>query len=175
MQSKPTQIYINPRFLNREPSDAEERGNVPQTLAVTTIPSRTKIMTHERRLHSSTVNAAVKTPTPLIRIGSRKLIRAVHATAAKALSIVPKIRKPIQTKYKIVKEQTAYKIDRRSLSEKRQKESAPTTQPYRAKWINEQLLPSQVLRCDSRHASSSSLDSIVIIFISVARRSPIQS
>lgn len=50
-----------------------------------------------------------------MKIGSRKLIRAPSARPRpQPIAKAKVIRKPVQTKYKIVKEHSTYKIDRRS-------------------------------------------------------------
>lgn len=84
----------------------------PVAAAITAIKSNKPIVAHK----SYEV-------TPLVKIGSRKLIRACSAAISRSQTtknVVPSksISKPVQTKYKIVKERSTYKIDRRSLKTK---------------------------------------------------------
>lgn len=85
----------------------------------------------------------------LIKIGSKKLLRVPAKTTpstspfAKSSKIISKLRRPLQTKYKIVKEQTAFKIDRRSAKAKLAAITLnvlPTVMS-RKLWINESLTP----------------------------------
>lgn len=93
--------------------------------------------------------SATQTPTMeksrLLKIGSRKLIRS-QPPRPKPLRIANAkvIRKPIQTKYKIVKEQTTYKIDRRSIQSKL---SPVKRLSLTRNWlgINESLTPRKVM------------------------------
>lgn len=168
----PTQIYINPKFLNHSMDslatmqalassiDADIEASIPplacnrlasEPLASTIIPSRSKIIATNnvktRPIFSSTKSPEMK---PLIKIGSRKLIR-IGSQPLKSTKIVQTpltIRRPIQTKYKIVKEQTAYKIDRRSLRAKRsivRIAKIPSTIGRRS-LINECLTPTKIVR-----------------------------
>ena len=100
---------------------------------------------------------------PLIKIGVRKLIRAGDSTsksltkrntviAVKLARKPPKklIRKPLQTKYKIVKEQTTYKIDRRTIKAKlvspvKRVGVAGTKFGLLRPGINESLTPTKVI------------------------------
>lgn len=108
------------KFANAEP------------LADTKIHSRTKIWNGPATsTKDSSVNATASgskpamvyahaSAKPLIRIGSKKLVRisepkkqttnAMRTTSAAAKKLI----RPVQTKYRIVKEQSAFRIDRRS-------------------------------------------------------------
>lgn len=141
-----------------------------EPLADTSTPTRKKIcIKNSIKLTSSSSSPTAlrffssNKPTtdtkPLIKIGMRKLIR-VGSQATKSSNIVkipPTIRKPILTKYKIVKEQTAYKIDRRSVKCKRTVDlnAAAVTRTavkklplssMRRTWINESLETMKVIR-----------------------------
>lgn len=176
----PSQIYVNPRFLRHllhadtastlltsndlaynESSFLQSIDGCTQRLqeplADTSTPTRRKIIS-KNSLTPSSQKSALDTK-PLIKIGMRKLIR-VGSGAAKASNIVknpPTIRKPILTKYKIVKEQTAYKIDRRSVKCKLIDAAAVRTaakaatkrlplSSMRRTWINESLAATKVNR-----------------------------
>lgn len=124
-----------------------------EPLADTKIHSRTKIynksIVKQQILPNSTnvpkiVYTKIDNAKPLIRFGSKKLIRV---SPIKSSKIIPKVRRPLQTKYKIIKEQTAFKIDRRSAKAK----LAAVTRniiPFvlsRKFWINELLMPSKTI------------------------------
>lgn len=108
------------KFANAEP------------LADTKIHSRTKIRNGPATTtKDSSVNATASSSKPavvyahasakpLIRIGSKKLVRISEpkkqtTAAMRTISAAAKkLIRPVQTKYKIVKEQSAFRIDRRS-------------------------------------------------------------
>lgn len=172
----PSQIYINPRFLrhhvladngstlvasndlaNYEASFLQSNHErLREPLADTSSPMRKKIIVNSSIKSSPSPPSSTKSTTntkPLIKIGMRKLIRAgSQATKPTAVKIVPKIRTPILTKYKIVKEQTAYKIDRRSVKCKRSIDFNPAKAAVkrlpllRRTWINESLAATKVIR-----------------------------
>lgn len=172
----PTQIYINPLFLNtcdsitstqstkstsRMVHAKENLAHIPsgyetfETMAIIVEPlADTKIHTRTKIFHNPIkpkVTVATKTPTivnsidnsmkSLIKIGSKKLVRV----SAKPFTKSPKVRRPLQTKYKIIKEQTAFKIDRRSAMAKLAaitRNIVPLVSS-RKFWINESLMPSK--------------------------------
>lgn len=167
-----TTIVTSNDLANIEPflqynGDCTQRLQEP--LADTSSPKRNKIITKNRwnqtamelpaMSFTSSNFCPVKSSTEtkaLIKIGMRKLIRVGTPKSTNIVKIIPKIRKPILTKYKIVKEQTAYKIDRRSVKCKRSvdliaAEAAVTArkQPstsLRRTWINESLVATKVIR-----------------------------
>lgn len=164
----PTQIYINPRFLQQfaqrdivAPAAAHDLATndvatYEQPLADTSVPMRKKIMVKSNG-HISPSTGATKSTAyakPLIKIGMRKLIR-IGSEATKPSKTPPKIRIPILTKYKIVKEQTAYKIDRRSVKCKRSIDHnrvrnvaavKKVSLSMRRTWISESLTATKVNR-----------------------------
>lgn len=87
----------------------------------------------------------------LIKIGSKKLFRvpAKPSTSpyAKSSKSISKLRRPLQTKYKIVKEQTAFKIDRRTATAKLAAITVNVvpTVLSRKLWINESLTPTKLI------------------------------
>lgn len=139
----PTQIYVNPKFLNRNNANNAHEERVPEPLADTSMPCRSKIISRNCMKNvSATIQPKPVNTKPLVRIGSRKLIR-IGSENKMTKKMPPKIRKPIQTKYKIVKEQTAYKIDRRTLKAQ-QANIAKKLLKSPSKWINESLLAIKV-------------------------------
>lgn len=171
----PTQIYINPRFLRHHPhadkvsqlltsndlvnhelsflqSNDQFTQRLQEPLADTSTPTRKKIIVRNSIKLPPSPSTHAK---PLIKIGMRKLIR-IGSQATKPTNIektAPKIRKPILTKYKIVKEQNAYKIDRRSVKCKRSVDLIAATatkklllSSIRRTWINESLAATKVIR-----------------------------
>lgn len=130
---------------------------VAEPLADTKIHTRTKII-------KSSVNTKVLEPPmalefrmnaidstkSLIKIGSKKLVRipAKPSSFEKPSNSIPKLRRPLQTKYKIVKEQTAFKIDRRSAKAKLDSITRKITPiaPSRKLWINESLVPTKTVK-----------------------------
>lgn len=93
---------------------------VAEPLADTKIHTRTKIIkpsvvrkkVPDSLIEKTQIQNATKS---LIKIGSKKLVRVPAKPFTKLTEkTVTKVRRPLQTKYKIIKEQTAFKIDRRS-------------------------------------------------------------
>lgn len=189
----PSQIYINPRFLQHLDPNEEKATQIltsalsasndlannestfllqsndectrrlQEPLADTSTPTRKKIcVPNGSKLPPSpllpSMNRLTTSAKPLIKIGMRKLIRVGSQTAKPTASVVKrKIRKPILTKYKIVKEQTAYKIDRRSVKCKRSVDLASNAvvkvaarklslSSIRRTWISESLAATKVIR-----------------------------
>lgn len=164
----PTQIYINPRFLNSQMQQAAVDGSVvvdpvdvkysihlasidtpeqcllaTEPLADTKIHTRTKIINTSRPKIGNVLavrNIVAKTVNdkPLIKIGSKKLIRAASNQSVAAKTTM---RRPLQTKYKIVKEQSTFKIDRRSF---KAKQIASTVR--KPLWISESLVPVKAVK-----------------------------
>lgn len=134
---------------------------IEQPLADTKIHTRTKIC-NIRAIATTIPNlpkiappaiAHIVDPTKmLIKIGSKKLLR-VPAKApstspfAKSSKSISKLRRPLQTKYKIVKEQTTFKIDRRSAKAKLAAITLNVlpTVVSRKLWINESLTPTKTI------------------------------
>lgn len=129
-----------------------------EPLADTKIHTRTKIcnnrvtVANSTKIPSSPVNK-VDTTKLLIKIGSKKLVRVPKKTATpppalpssftKSSKTISKLRRPLQTKYKIVKEQSAFKIDRRSAKAKLEAitQNVLPVVASRKRWINESLTP----------------------------------
>lgn len=112
------------------------------TTTTTAIPNAPKIVPHGNKVDPTKL---------LIKIGSKKLLRVPAKTStspfAKTSKSISKVRRPLQTKYKIVKEQTAFKIDRRSAQAKL---AAITVNVMpmvlsRKLWINEALTPTKTM------------------------------
>lgn len=125
-----------------------------EPLADTKIHTRTKIINHgvQQKVAASlttkkTVNS-VESGKSLIKIGSKKLVRVSVKSYKKSSKTILTLRRPLQTKYKIVKEQTAFKIDRRSARAKLASIASKTLpQPSSRKfWINESLMPTKTIR-----------------------------
>lgn len=98
---------------------------VAEPLADTKIHTRTKIFNNPVKVLNvpvapkiNTVVVRIDSTKSLIKIGSKKLVRASAKTFTKPSQAIPIVRRPLQTKYKIIKEQTAFKIDRRSAKAK---------------------------------------------------------
>lgn len=133
-----------------------------QPLADTKIHSRTKIINNSRT--TSTTNKiltsspipkpAVNSAKSLIRIGSKKLVRVAEqkvlpANKSSGAKAIATLRRPVQTKYKIVKEQTTFKIDRRSQLAKQKALLARKTakiNSIRKPCINESLVPLKTVK-----------------------------
>lgn len=132
-----------------------------EPLADTKIHTRTKICNNRA---IATTTAAISNlpkiaphvnkvdPTKfLIKIGSKKLLRvpakASTSPFAKSSKSISKLRRPLQTKYKIVKEQTAFKIDRRSAKAKLAAITVNVVPTIlsRKLWINESLTPTRTI------------------------------
>lgn len=134
---------------------------VAEPLADTKIHTRTKIIKPSVKQKVANLpiienvapnsNAMSKS---LIKIGSKKLVRIpttkTYAKSTKtATKTITKLRRPLQTKYKIVKEQTAFKIDRRSAKAKLAsitKRTAPLVPTSKKLWINESLMPTKMVK-----------------------------
>ncbi|XP_031640559.1 zinc finger CCCH domain-containing protein 3 [Contarinia nasturtii] len=137
---------------------------VAEPLADTKIHTRTKIikpsLVHKivdlppKNIENSTMHGKMNgdTKKSLIKIGSNKLVRVSakpfdKMTTEKAVSTV---RRPLQTKYKIIKEQTAFKIDRRSVKAKRasitQKVTPFISSLMKKQLINELLTPTKLIK-----------------------------
>lgn len=137
--AKTTNIYINPRFLNdpnilagiglsavadddnsdmsTEHSDGD-RNEEPE-MVVAQIQTQINRKLIRTPLINPPLESATASRSNLMKIGSRKLIRApVARSKLQHIAISKVIRKPIQTKYKIVKEHSTYKIDRRTVNAK---------------------------------------------------------
>lgn len=122
---------------------------IVEPLADTKIHTRTKIFNNPIKPKvlvttktSSIVNSLDNSMKSLIKIGSKKLVRVSAKPFTKSPKVIPKVRRPLQTKYKIIKEQTAFKIDRRTAIAK----LAAVTRNIvssRKFWINESLIPSK--------------------------------
>lgn len=120
------------------------RTKIFNSRAIATVPNLTKIAPHVNKVDHTKL---------LIKIGSKKLLRIPARTAAstspfaKSSKIISKLRRPVQTKYKIVKEQTAFKIDRRSAKAKLAAITLNVlpTVLSRKLWINESLTPTKTI------------------------------
>lgn len=154
------QIYVNPRFLNKPVQSSTTSIAIRpvnslvyqplEPLADTTIHTRKKIINASIAVAPiRKLNAVQPTLKPLIKIGSKKLIRInSNQSLTKSLAKVtkPKLRRPIQTKYKIVKEQTAFKIDRRTVQSKQiasRLKKVLALNLNKKQWINENLMPTK--------------------------------
>lgn len=137
-------IYINPKFLN-DPSilhnghghqpeatvpmidfdeDEEERKMdwEPESVVAHIYTNNSRKLVRAPTLPSTpaTISPVKASPSKprLIKIGSRKLVRARPQPKPISIPQAKVTRKPIQTKYKIVKEQSTFKIDRRTIPAK---------------------------------------------------------
>lgn len=133
-------IYINPKFLNDAKilqnsqiklsnpvtdfndniSDTEQEYNQEPESIVAQIYSNNsrKLVRTPVAPTISTTKLSVKcapNKPQLVKIGSRKLVRARPQAKPITIPQAKVVRKPVQTKYKIVKEQSTFKIDRRSI------------------------------------------------------------
>lgn len=110
------------------------------TTATAAIPNLSKVAPHVNKVDPTKL---------LIKIGSKKLLRVPAKTStspfAKSSKSISKLRRPLQTKYKIVKEQTAFKIDRRSAKAKLAAITVNVVPMVlsRKLWINESLTPTK--------------------------------
>lgn len=125
-----------------------------EPLADTKIHTRKKIINASKRiivapLNTSSVLQATNHLKPLIKIGSKKLIRiSSNQTTSKPPKPIAKVRRPIQTKYKIVKEQNAFKIDRRTNKSKLVASNLRKLLAQslsKKQWIKENLMPSKTV------------------------------
>lgn len=156
----PTHIYINPKFLN---SAATTQSPIKSTsymvnsenaepLADTKVHTRKKIINSSKP--SSITIPSMSSIKPLIKINLKKLMRIAEPKSnsfgiEKSSKVIAKVRRPIQTKYKIVKEQTAFKIDRRSQQAKEKALLARKTSSInsiRKLGINESLMPLKTVK-----------------------------
>lgn len=128
-----------------------------EPLADTKIHSRKKII---KTTATAAMNATTNKPAlpeishkKLIRVGSKKIIR-VDNTKMPSKKIVNEsttittLRRPLQTKYKIVKKQTAFKIDRRSrhdLEKALLTRKTSKINSIRKTTINESLVPQETV------------------------------
>lgn len=171
----PTQIYINPRFLGNpsihgiamiqatqstsivmHPMETkltaqtfhETNSLVAEPLADTKIHTRTKIINPSVITKIDRISIKSENVKSLIKIGSKKLVRIPEKSYAKPTKSITKLRRPLQTKYKIVKEQTAFKIDRRSAKAKLASTTNQITTilPTKKLWINESLTPMKTIK-----------------------------
>lgn len=149
-------------------NDHELHETIPlavEPLADTKIHTRTKICNSGRVVAAAPnrtkiapfANSKVDPTKLLIKIGSKKLVRVTAKTTtttlsstspfAKSSKTIAKLRRPLQTKYKIVKEQTAFKIDRRSAQAKLAAITLNVlpTVACRKLWINESLTPTKTI------------------------------
>lgn len=132
----------------------ESSSMTVEPLADTKIHTRTKIINHcvkqkvaDPLSTRKTVNN-IENGKSLIKIGSKKLVRVPVKSYKKSSETILTLRRPLQTKYKIVKEQTAFKIDRRSARAKLASIATKTLAqaPSRKFWINESLMPTKTIR-----------------------------
>lgn len=170
----PTHIYINPKFLNSQiQSTAGPQSPIKSTsyivnsenaepLADTKVHTRKKIINSSKPSSIAMPNksSVINGTKPLIKINSKKLMRVAEPKPTsfgigKSSKVIAKVRRPIQTKYKIVKEQTAFKIDRRSQLAKEKALLARKTSSMnsiRKLCINESLVPLKTVKryCTSK-------------------------
>lgn len=152
-----TSAAIHP-IVSRPYKSAQENYEDPavaaEPLADTKIHTRKKIINASKPTIVAPLNLSiVLQPTinlkPLIKIGSKKLIRiSSNQTISKPSKAVAKVRRPIQTKYKIVKEQSAFKIDRRTAKSKLVASSLRkwlAQNLNKKQWIKENLMPSNTV------------------------------
>lgn len=127
---------------------------VAEPLADTKIHTRTKIINPyvKPKIADSpkidVIAPIANTSKSLIKIGSKKLVRVPAKSFEKSTKTITKLRRPLQTKYKIVKEQTAFKIDRRSAKAKLEsiaRKIVPLV-PSKKLWINESLIPTKMIK-----------------------------
>lgn len=141
-----------PLLTAQEYHESTESSSEP--LADTKIHKRTKIINPPVKskivslpiIENVAPNANIA--KSLIKIGSKKLVRVPTKSYAKSTKVITKVRRPLQTKYKIVKEQTAFKIDRRSVRAKLEsttKKFVPLI-PSKKLWINESLMPTKMVK-----------------------------
>lgn len=156
--SSPTQPHALDSYSHLTAQEFHEPNTlVAEPLADTKIHTRTKIIKPSVQLINDTVRLKpqpivnkIESTKSLIKIGSKKLVRvpAVKSTFAKTTKTIPKLRRPLQTKYKIVKEQTTFKIDRRSAKAKLDsitRKIVPIV-TSRKLWINESLMPTKTIK-----------------------------
>lgn len=153
-QTTTTSAAIHP-VDNRTYKSAQENYKHPavaaEPLADTKIHARKKIINASKPaivaapLNGSSVLQPTNNLKPLIKIGSKKLIRiSSNSTISKPSNAIAKVRRPIQTKYKIVKEQSAFKIDRRTAKSKLVASSLRKLLAQslsKKQWIKENLMP----------------------------------
>lgn len=156
--SAPSVIHSKETFTQLTAQEFHESNFlVAEPLADTKIHTRTKIINLYNKPKignppktEQTTLMTTNTSKSLIKIGSKKLVRvsAKPKPFEKSTKTITKLRRPLQTKYKIVKEQTAFKIDRRSAKAKLKSISckiAPIV-PSRKLWINESLMPTKMIK-----------------------------
>lgn len=185
----PITPYDNRRIITSNVDDGGGGAGIPvvyanaEPLADTKVHSRTKIINSSRATSTSSkalpssaiLKPAVNTAKSLIRIGSKKLVRAIDRevlttnkpTESKSITTV---RRPVQTKYRIVKEQTAFKIDRRSQLAKQKAllaSKTPKINSIRKPCINESLVPQKTVKwlCTRSNNSYTFCASIMWMFI----------
>lgn len=145
---------IDSRMYKIAQEISEYSGVAAEPLADTTIHTRKKIINTSRPTIKAPLNvSSVLQPTnnlkPLIKIGLKKLIRiSSNQTISKPTKTIAKVRRPIQTKYKIVKEQSTFKIDRRTAKSKLVASSLRKLLAQslsKKQWIKENLMPSNTV------------------------------
>lgn len=154
--SAPIAIHPMDTFSQLSAQEFHEPNSlVAEPLADTKIHTRTKIINpyikpntaNPPKIPTKSDPNVLNTSKSLIKIGSKKLVR-VPATKSfeKSTKTITKLRRPLQTKYKIVKEQTAFKIDRRSAKAKLESRKIVPLVPSKKLWINESLMPTKMVK-----------------------------
>lgn len=155
-------IHINPKPLAIIPQNDQQMDC--GTSATAKFITKTSRKLVRQPVAATTITSPPKKPLivhktyevmPLVKIGSRKLIRACAAAppsrspVTKSVAPSMSISKAVQTKYKIVKERSTYKIDRRSVKAKTFSPSKRISISGKT-WIsknslNESLTPTKVI------------------------------
>lgn len=155
--SAPIAIHPMETFSQLSAQEFHESNSlVAEPLADTKIHTRTKIInpyikpktSDPPKMEIKSVPNVINTSKSLIKIGSKKLVRVPAKSFEKSTKAITKLRRPLQTKYKIVKEQTAFKIDRRSAKAKLESISRKIIPlvPSKKLWINESLMPTKMVK-----------------------------
>lgn len=146
---------VNSRmYKSTQENDGDNAVAAEPLLADTKIHTRKKIINRSKStivvpLNVSSHLQSTNKLKPLIKIGSKKLIRiSTNQTITKPSKAITKVRRPIQTKYKIVKEQSTFKIDRRTAKSKLVASSLRKLLAQslsKKQWIKENLMPSNTV------------------------------
>lgn len=122
----PSAIHVNPKFLNKDtpkPVAVPHKEFPPLAIIPTMDTCENTYPNANRKFIRPGITTLRTAPvstlqTPLIKLGSRKLVRASEIVKKvegefASLPKTPVVRKAVQSKYKIVKKIDAFKIDRR--------------------------------------------------------------
>lgn len=158
-------IHINPEPLAIIPDQGQQIQTTGDKTAKIITKTNRKLIRQPVAISKSNATTILSkktcvNKTPLVKIGSRKLIRAPTMTTtpscrtqtiANAPPQAKAISKAVQTKYKIVKARSTYKIDRRTLKAKvsspvkKNNKISGKTWINKATGLNECLSPTKVI------------------------------